>query len=186
MKMWKVNNKYALKFLSLIFLALAVFSISAVAQTASTIEELVKQISGGKLKVETKATPYKIVGDFDGDKVDDIAVIVSLADTPANVAQKVKVQFPYYKEKEVSNDDLALYIIHGQGKGWESAQKSSILFLGRNSALIFQKERLGEAGDGMQLKKDKKGGTIIEFVTESARGTMKWNKKGYVWTESHY
>jgi len=185
MKQSKANKKHGLYLLS-IFSVLAVFSNSAAAQTASTIEDLVKQISGDKLKVETKATPYKIVGDFDGDKVDDIAVIVSLADTPANIAKKVKVQFPYYKEKEVSSDDLALLIINGQGKGWESAQKSSTLFLGRNSALIFQKDRLGEAGDGMELKTDKNGKVNIEFVTESARGTMKWNKKRYVWIESHY
>lgn len=185
MKQSKANGKYGLEFLSLIFFALMIFTISSAAQTASTVEDLVKQISGDTLKVEMKATPYKVVGDFDGDKVSDIAVIVSLTDTPANIAKKVKVQFPYYKEKEVSNDDLALFIINGQGKGWETAQKSSILFLGRNSAMIFQKERLGETGDGMKLKTDKNGRAFIEFVTESARGTMKWNKKRYVWTESH-
>lgn len=163
-------------------------NFSVKAQTAKSIEELVKSISGGKLAVETKAVPYKLIGDFDGDKVKDVAVIVGLSDTVENIAKVVKIQYPYYSEKEVDTEDLALLIIHGKGKGWQVAQKSSILFLGRSSALIFQKPRLGEHGENgenWEIKQDKRGKVKLFFATEGSDGTMKWNGKRYKWTETN-
>ena len=178
--------------IKLFLLALTVFFVfpvcfnpSVQAQTASNVEDLVKLLSGEKLKVETRATPYQLVGDFNGDKIKDVAVIVSLSDTVKNVGKTVKIRYPYYFEKEVDAKDLALLIIHGKGKGWQFAQKSSVLLLGRSSALIFQKDRLGETGDGMELDKDKRGKAGIYFVTEGSSGTLKWNGKKYTWTESH-
>lgn len=188
--MFKVFRQSIKSFLTnalVIFVPVFNLNSSASAQTASTVEELVKSLSGGTLQVETKAAPYKLVADFDGDKIKDVAVIVSLADTPANVAKNVKVQYPYYSEKEVSTDDLALFIIHGKDKGWEYAQKSSVLFLGRNSALIFQRDRLGESGEkgnNWEIKKDKRGKSTLFFGTEASSGTLQWNGKKYVWTES--
>lgn len=169
------------------FVLLFGLNFAAQAQTAATVESLVEKLSGGKLKTETKAVPYNIVGDFDGDKIGDVAVIVSLADTVENIGKIVKIQYPYYSEKEVGADDLALFIIHGKGKGWQFAQKSSVLFLGRSSALIFQKDRLGESGtngNNWEIKKDKSGKASLFFGTEASDGTMKWNGKKYVWTES--
>lgn len=58
------------------FTLLFSLSFSAKAQTASCAEDLVKTLSDGKLQVETRAIPYKLVGDFNGDKIEDLAVIV--------------------------------------------------------------------------------------------------------------
>lgn len=154
------------------------------AQTAKKVEELVDFVSGGKLRVETRATPYQLIGDFDGDKIEDVAVVVSLSDTAADIAKSVRIEYPYYFKKEVDPEILALMIVHGKGKGWQFAQKSSVLFLGRNSVLLFQKSRLDEIGDGMELVKDKRGRVGIYFTTEGADGTLKWNGRRYVWTES--
>ncbi|MGI8789053.1 MAG: hypothetical protein ACR2HG_15030 [Pyrinomonadaceae bacterium] len=172
--------------LSLCFLAmLFCFNLTVEAQTAKSVEEIVKSISGDTLQVETKATPYKLVADFDGDKIKDVAVIVRLSDTVKNIAKNVKIEYPYYFGKDkIDTELLALFIIHGKGKGWQFAQKSSVLLLGRSSALIFQKERLNETGDGMKLEKDKRGRTGIYLITEGADGTIKWNGKKYTWTES--
>ncbi len=166
------------------FALLLVSNFAAQAQTAKKVEDLVKSLSGGKLQVETKATPYQLVADFDGDKIKDVAVVVSLSDTVENIAKNVKIVYPYFFKKEVDTEILALFIIHGKGKGWQYAQKSAVLFLGRNSALIFQKDRLGESGDGMELEKDKRGRVGIYFITEGSSGTIKWNGKKYVWTET--
>lgn len=164
-------------------------SFSAEAQTAKSVENLVKSLSGGKLQVETRAFPYKLIGDFNGDKVKDVAVIVSLSDTVENIGKIVKIENPYARAwgKEINTELLALFIIHGKGKGWQFAQKSSVLFLGRNSALIFQKSRLGEHGErgnNWEIEKDKRGKVNLFFSTEGSDGTMKWNGKKYVWTES--
>lgn len=161
-----------------------VLNFSVAAQTAQSVKSLVESISGGKLQTETRATPYKLTADFDGDKIEDVAVIVSLAATPASLAKTVKVEYPYYFGKQVNKDLLALFIIHGSGKGWQFAQKSSVLLLGRNSALIFQKSRLDETGDGMEIEKDERGKNGIYMVTEGSDGTIKWNGKKYVWTET--
>jgi hypothetical protein len=185
--MLKTNNKFIPLYLSIpILFSTLLFGLqlSVNAQNIKRVEDLVKSLSNEKLKVETRATPYQLVGDFNGDKVNDVAVIVSLSDTVEKTAKTVKVAYPYYFGKEVDAEDLALFIIHGKGKGWQFAQKSSVLFLGRNSALIFQKARLGEKGDGMELDKDKRGKVSIYFVTEGSSGTLKWNGKKYIWTES--
>lgn len=189
--LFTINKRKAINFATMLTAILTLplwLSFPAKAQTAKSAEDLVKSISGGKLKVETKAVPYELIGDFNGDKVKDVAVIVSLSDTPANVAKSVKVQYPYYGEKEVSTEDLALFIIHGKGKGWQFAQKNSVLFLGRSSALIFQKPRLGEHGENgsnWEIKQDKRGKVSLFFATEGSDGTMKWNGKRYKWTETN-
>lgn len=104
-----------------IFIALSFgLNFSVKAQTDSCVEELVKSLSDGKLKLETKATPYKLTGDFDGDKIEDLAVVVSLSDTVGNIEKKVKIENPYARAwgNEINTDLLALFIIHGKGKGW--------------------------------------------------------------------
>lgn len=98
----------------------------------------------------------------------------------------MKIENPYERAwgKEVNTELLALFIIHGKGKGWQLAQKSSVLFLGRNSALIFEKERLNETGEGVSIEKDKAGKISLVFPTEASEGILKWNGKRYTWRET--
>ena len=159
-------------------------SLSVKAQTAKTVEEIVESVSGGKLRVETKATPYKLAADLNGDKVEDVAVVVELLELPKNISPTVKKVYPYYTQ-EVSKNDLALLIIHGKGKGWQYAQKETILLVGSNSALIFEKSRLDEKGDAIEIKKDKNGRVKLLFSTEGSEGYLKWNGKKYVWWETN-
>lgn len=168
------------------FILLFGLSFPVKGQTASCLEGLVKSLSDGKLQVETRATPYKLIGDFDGDKIEDVAVVVSLLDTVENIGKKVKIKNPYARAwgKEINPDLLALFIIHGKGKGWQVAQKSSVLLVGRNSVLIFQKERLNETGDGMKIEKNKGGKISIIFPTEASDGLLKWDGKKYTWRET--
>ena len=170
----------ALAFFTLLFAS----NFYATAQTAKKVEDLVNSLSAGKLQVEIRATPYQLVADFNGDKIKDVAVVVKLSDTIENISKKIRIEYPYYFKKEVDREILALMIVHGKGKGWQFAQKSAVLFLGRNSALIFQKDRLDETGDGMKLEKDKRGRAGIYFITEGSDGTLKWNGRKYVWTET--
>lgn len=163
-----------------------VFNFSARAQTAKSVEDLVKSISGGKLRVETRASPYKLVGDFNADKIEDVAVIVDLADSVEHIKKTVKIENPYAPAwgSRINTKILALFIVHGGGKGWQYAQKSSVLFVGRNSVLIFEKERLDDPGEGMRIEKDKRGKVSIIFPTEASQGILKWNGKRYAWTET--
>ena len=57
--------------------------------------------------------------------------------------------------------------------------------VGRNSVLIFQKDRLGsDLVRAMEIEKDRRGKASIVFITEGSDGTLKWNGKKYTWTES--
>lgn len=168
-----------------VFLFGSIFVIKA--QTTADIGKVVKSLSNGKLKVETQAAPYSLVGDFDGDKVEDAAVIVSFTDSIESIGKVVKINYPYAQAwgKKVKADDLALFIIHGKGKGWRFKQKSSVLMLGANSVLIFQKRRLGsDLNRGMEIEKDKRGKLSIVFITEGSEGILKWNGKKYTWRET--
>lgn len=173
---------FLLSFITLLTLMFCLqFSVNA--QAASNVEDLVKSLSGGKLKVETRARPYKLSADFNGDKVEDTAVIVELLDSPKSISPTVKKAYPYYLNS-VAKNDLVMLIIHGTGKGWEFAQKESILLLGHNSALVFEKERFNEQGDSVEIEKDKRGKVRLFFSTEGAEGYLKWNGKRYVWWET--
>lgn len=165
------------------FMLLLCLSLSINAQTVQSVEDLVKLLSDGKLKVETRAVPYQLAGDFNGDKVKDIAVIVELLDLPKNISPAIKKVYPYYI-KTVAQNDLIMLIIHGKGKGWQFAQKESILLLGRNGAMIFDKERLNEEGEKIEIEKTKDNKTRIFFSTEAASGALKWNGKKYIWSET--
>ena len=167
-----------------LFALLVCFPILLMAQTTTSVKDLVKSLSQNTLRVETKATPYKLTGDFNGDKVEDVAVIVNLSDTAENVGKVIKIEYPYSFGKDVDSEILALLIIHGKGKGWKFTQKSSVLLLGRNSALIFQKSRLNETGDAIKIKKNKRGKVSLYLITEGADGTINWNGRKYIWTES--
>lgn len=160
--------------------------VTVKAQTAASVEDLVKSICADKLTVEKRATPYKITGDFDGDKIEDVAVIVELNDTVKNIGKTVKIENPYARAwgNEIDEKLLALLMIHGKGKGWQFAQKSSVLLVGQNSVLIFQKSRLDETGAGMMLEKDKSGKISIVFPTEASEGILKWNGRKYTWRET--
>ena len=185
------NNKTLCNLLVLVTFFVLLFGVnhSVSAQETMSIEDLVKCLSDGKLQVETKAVPYQLIGDFNDDKVKDVAVIVSLSDTVENISKFVKIENPYARAwgKEVNTELLALFIIHGKGKGWQFAQKSSVLFLGNNSALIFQKSRLSEFGDkgnNWEVEKDRNGKVNLLFGTEASEGILKWNGKRYTWTET--
>jgi hypothetical protein len=178
---------FSLRLATVIFVFLFGSALSIKAQTTADFEKLVKSLSDGKLKVETQAAPYYLVGDFNGDKIEDAAVIVSLIDKVENVGKVVKIEYPYAQAwgKKVKADDLALFIIHGKGKGWQSEQKSSVLMLGENSVLIFQKSRLGsDLVKAMEIEKDKRGKVSIVLITEASEGILKWNGKKYTWRET--
>ena len=185
----RTNKLFRFSFHSatVIFVFLFGYTFGVKAQTTADIDKVVKSLSDGKLKVETQAAPYNLVGDFDGDKVEDAAVIVSFTDSVENIGKVVTIKYPYARAwgKKVKADDLALFIIHGKGKGWQSEQKSSVLMLGENSVLIFQKRRLGsDLERGMEIEKDKRGKLSIVFVTEGSEGILKWNGKKYTWRET--
>lgn len=179
--------RFSFRSAAVIFVSLSGSTFSVKAQTAADFNKVVKSLSDGKLKIETQAAPYNLVGDFDGDKVEDAAIIVSFTDSVENIGKIVKVNYPYAQAwgKKVKADDLALFIIHGKGKGWRSEQKSSVLMLGENSVLIFQKRRLGsDLERGMEVEKDKRGKLSIVFITEGSEGILKWNGKKYTWRET--
>lgn len=182
----KIYKELAKAFLlSLIIFALTFcLSICAEAQTERSVKEIVKTLSGGKLKVETRAKPYKLEADFNGDKIKDAAIVVELLDLPKNIGAKIKKAYPYYSKK-ASKNDLAMLIIHGAGKGWRTAQKESILLVGENSAMIFEKERFNEEGDSVEIERQKNGRVRLFFSTEGSEGYLKWNGKRYVWWETN-
>ena len=96
--MFNKNRSLLFSDLSLLIVFLTILSglnFSAEAQTASSVEDLVRSLSDRKLRVETRATPYKLVGDFNGDKVKDVAVIVSFSDTVENIGKRVRIENPY-------------------------------------------------------------------------------------------
>lgn len=162
------------------------------AQSLKDVEKLVTKLSKGKLRVESRATPYMLAGDFNRDGVKDAAIVVELKDSYKKIGYPIKVRNPYAPSwgKEVDESLLQLLIIHGKGKGWRFAQKENILLVGRNSVGVFQKERLGaepnlkNEGDFFTIERSKKWRIQLVFFTEASEGILWWNGKNYQWTET--
>jgi hypothetical protein len=82
----------------------------------------VRRLFGGGVKPATDYKPYFLTGDFNGDRLKDLLVLVRVQNTRSGMPQEVRVLNPWGYETQNSSDTalLALAIIHGSSENWET------------------------------------------------------------------
>jgi len=172
------------------------------AQTAAVTEALQGSF-GSAVEAVTGFKPFYLTGDFNGDGMQDIVIVVRIRERRSALLKDVRLLNPFYASPKVTfpsnpaaENNLALAIIHSW-KTPESAEK--LLLIGEAPIPIFVYDRAStpeSAKDLMQLMskggKRRRGqtfpatakGDVILLGTEvGSDSPLYWNGKTYKWVE---
>jgi len=159
----------------------------------NSVQAAVKRVFKDSVEVDTSRKPTFIVGDFNGDNSQDIAVV--LKPVPEKLAD-LNSEFPNWILREpvaantsrvprlrVAADDVLLALIHGFGdKGWRDAQATQT-FLLKNAVgagmAVRQPKEVAEAGEGK--KRPQLHGDVIDEVLRSSSGYLYYSGATYSW-----
>ena len=160
---------------------------------------------GGAVTVQTGRQPALIVGDFNWDGSEDLAVVVSptndrLGDINSEVANWIledptKVRILDFLPRKVGpapstrtvvgKDDALLAIIHGEGPGgWRDPQSSHFLLLadrGATSLRMWSKKNFYAAIKNAPRQVRSVRGDVIGETRDGARGFLLYSGGKYAW-----
>ncbi len=177
-------------------------------QSAAVIEVL-KTSFGPALEPAIRFKPFYLTGDFNGDGVQDVAIVVRIKGRRRDLAPDVKVLNPFddgprvtFPADPAAEPTLAFAIIHGSAAGWKTSQPAGkFLLLGESPILILEYDRSTgkpeDAKDLMEIMTKRarrrrgqawppataKGDSIV-LETEAINSILYWNGKTYRWEES--
>jgi hypothetical protein len=90
----------------------------------SKAQAAVQRLFGPDLEPQSNRDAFFVTGDFNGDRWEDLAVLVRIKATTSSLPKEVKVLKPLGIESksstELSSPQLALAIVHGSREGWDT------------------------------------------------------------------
>jgi hypothetical protein len=173
--------------------------------TQAEIDEKIHRIFGGDVTVVHGVNPYFIVGDFNGDDSEDLAVIVRPAATKvaevngqlANwIIQDADSYFvPKSAQRVIKKNDVpatpriavgeeVLAILHGDGpKGWRNPDAQQAYLVKHAAATLFGISRSNSqtAIRAMHLPVET---DVIQEVRNNKKGFVFWTGAAYAWHPS--
>jgi hypothetical protein len=197
----------------LFFLCLSVASESGHAQTAprtrtgtprsASIDEAIKASFGSVVQPATTFRPYYVSGDFNGDGVQDLAVVVLIKEKRSALPKDVRVINPFdgpkinFPQNSATEHKLALAIIHG----WKTSQAAKFLLVGESPILVLEYGRAtssnpedaknlievmakgGKRRRGQRFPRTARGDVILLGTEVGGDSTLYWNGRTYVWED---
>lgn len=175
----------------------------------TTLKNMLQTSFGSAVEPVSAFKPYYLTGDFNGDRAQDILIVVRIKGTRAELASDVTLYNPFERPKAVfptnpsANPTLAFAIIHGSKPGWQTPPVlEKFLLLGETPILILNYGRAINATPGdtnalMELLKKRSTkfradgwppaaakGDAIMLATEATDSILYWNGKNYRWEEA--
>ena len=169
---------------------------------AANVNEAVKKNFGGAVEVGSTFKPYFVVGDFNGDGVQDLAAVVRIKAARSALPKPVRVINPFESGNAVNfpaptDNKLALILIHS----WQGAGPVAFLLVGEAPILILENDRATssrvEDRSGLIELISKRGrrprgatyprtarGDIVVLGSEVGDSQLYWNGRTYVWEDS--
>ena len=182
--------------------------LSAIPQSdsSSAIEAVVQTSFGGAVEPVKGFKPYFLAGDFNGDGVPDLLVVVRVKGRRGELPKDVRLINPFgfgskvvFPTDPAKDNRLAIAIIHG----WKSSQPpAKFLLIGDSPILTLQYNRAtsGRAEDasdlmslitrrGRRMKGQKfpttaKGDVVLLFTEVGDNGVLYWNGRTYRWQDA--
>jgi len=172
------------------------------AQSAAVTEALQASF-GSAVEAVTGFKPFYLTGDFNGDGMQDIVIVVRIKERRTALPKDVRLINPFYSSPKVtfpanpaSENKLALAIIHS----WKTPQTAAkFLLVGEAPILILVHERTSDpdGAKGLMELMSKRGkrrrgqtfpptakGDVILLGTEvGSDSPLYWNGKTYRWEE---
>lgn len=172
---------------------------------AAGIDEALRTSFGSSVAALTAFKPFYLTGDFNGDTIQDIVLVVLIKERRSALPKDVRILNPFESRRAArfpadpaSEHKLALVIIHS----WKTKSPAGkFLLLGDSPVLILDHERAtsGQADDRKDLiglisrrGKRRKGerlppsakGDVISLGTQVGDGVLYWNGRTYVFADS--
>ena len=161
---------------------------------------------GPALQAANGFKPFYLTGDFNGDGMQDLLVVVRIKLRRSELPKDVRVLNPFYNDPgygpayppdPAAKPTLAFAIIHGSKAGWKTSESTGkFLLVGASPILAMEHDREKSAPDsGMELMRKrarprKRGwppaaakGESIYLQTEGSDSILYWNGKTYRWEE---
>lgn len=158
------------------------------------------------VEVVTTFSPYHVTGDFNGDRVQDLAVVVRLKGSRNQLPKDVRLLNPFESGRTIHfpanasrESRLALAVVHS----WKNpVAGGKFLLLGESPILIMQNARAtsSEASDRTDLigvrnrngsrrssehfPRNAKGDLILLGTEVGGDSLLYWNGRGYSWEDS--
>jgi len=170
---------------------------------SASVDEAIKASFGSVVQPATTFRPYYVTGDFNGDGVQDLAVVVLIKERRSAFPKDVRIVNPFdgpkinFPANPTSEPKLALAIIHT----WKTPQAVKFLLVGESPIVILEYDRVKSGRDedrknlielmarGGKRRKDvtfprtAKGDVILLFTEVGGESTLWWNRRTYVWRD---
>jgi hypothetical protein len=89
---------------------------------SSKVQSAVKRLFGPSVEAAADRNPYYLTADFNGDRQEDVMVLVRLKGTTGTLPKEVVVLNPwgYDSKNPGASSPLGLAIVHGSREGWDT------------------------------------------------------------------
>jgi len=169
--------------------------------TKAEVAEAMHRIFGENVVISPGFNPSFIVGDFNGDYYEDLAVIVRPVPEKLNEinndlanwtiqdaeqvfvppADKTVVTPPKFERAHIDKNDQLLAVIHGFGpKGWRSPDARQS-FLVKHAAATFLGIAPSNSDKSIQMMKVPVKTDIIKASRHNKQGVLFWTGAKYAW-----
>ena len=196
-------------FLSLVCGMLIVFASDLIARPTQPkvqsvpVTETLQASFGSAVEAVTGFKPFYLTGDFNGDGMQDIVIVVRIKERRSALQKDVRLINPFYSSPKVTfpqnpaaENKLALAIIHG----WKTPETAAkFLLVGEAPVLVFVYDRTSDPNSSKDLlelmsKRGKrrrgqtfppraKGDVILLGTEVGSDSPLYWDGKTYRWEE---
>jgi hypothetical protein len=208
--LYKLPRRLFVSSVAALFLFLCTLVITPAGNAQSrtpgnAVAPAVQKHFGTTAEAVTSFQPFYVIGDFNGDGVPDLAVVVRLKARRLTLPADVKLLNPFerggaikFPNNPVDENKLAIAIVHSWN---QPVAAGKLVLLGDSPILILQNARAisSERGDrlnliGLRSRRAKRGrgeilpggskGDVILLTTEvGGDGLLYWNGRTYLWEE---
>jgi len=168
-----------------------------------SVDEAIKASFGSVVQPATRFKPYYVTGDFNGDGVQDLAVVVLIKEKRGALPRDLRIMNPFdgpkinFPANPTSDHKLALAIIHG----WKTTQGTKFLLVGESPILVLEYGRAtsnnpedarnlielmtksGKRRRGQKFSRTARGDVILLGTEIGGDSTLYWNGRTYVWKD---
>jgi len=172
--------------------------------SVTAVAETVRRNFGSGVEVVTAFNPYQVTGDFNGDRVQDLAVVVKITSSRSLLPKDVRLLNPFEQAGAIhfpqsAQNRLAIAILHG----WNSpAASGKFLLFGESPILILQYARATSTQEsdrngllGLRSKAARrrrsaplpptaKGDVILLGTEVGGDSLLYWNGRTYRWEDT--
>jgi len=177
------------------------------ADQSAAIVKAVQEAFGPAVEAMTALKPFHLTGDFNGDGIKDLFVVVNIKLKRSELKKDVLVLNPFYSDPAyppgypvdpAANPRRGFVIMHGAKTGWNhplprgkfllagdspiTVTMSSVTGPSEYGNVYFQLFKKGSK-DYRNLSKRRAKGDLIDLPTNGAGSFLYWNGRTYRWEE---